>query len=897
MSLIFENWRKFLNEQEERRVITFDFDDTLSLSHWGEEEDDWVHDGPHESLIGRARDFIADPATTVYIVTSRFEKYESQSLEKPYQKAVQEFLDEQGISVDGIFFTNGQPKIKMLLELGSTMHHDDDAGDILDARANDIEAIVSDPYGDYKKLEASELEQREKELEEAGMPPAPGGSLNIIQPEGHKEVEEEEDLLQEQLLIEGRYDDAAKKWPVAVEQAIDNMPVLKYFSKQDPSGNNKYLMWMAKAMAQSLDEWRASGLDESSPEWRGDVEQRADDIATEVRKYHSLLTFVRNEDTPYKDINAITNLTNLRRVIYRAKHKKQRKDQEKEQERREKEEAMQGSEIVLKDDNFMMVRPTTAEASCYWGKGTRWCISAERSSNYFNSYTGEGKAFYFLFMKNKKNFAPEDWVQYKQIALVYESNEFEEAYDASDEPMDANEVQNILAINLKGNAVFEAYQEYTRNNSLETLKESEPEHYLELVRAITEDGLEGDDAADVDEWWENEVTNNWWEIEGAAQGHVEDNPAGPREDAFEQIEEEASLQNVGVYYEEYEPGRWYWSGNISFDFDDLEWDEGTVLDEYSLDEEINSILDDNYIYPDEIEVHENQVRIDIQPGVDESSGLDGFQNFVNILSEIDGKYEETRQDLIDMFVVAGVLNISASPYGQLRDKATKTEYEHFEIDASTAALKYTTRMSFKLPEINELIKEFTKDMSAGMSATGVPYPDSELSLFLKAWQNMFTDWFLGGVRSPATNFLLDALSKFFLEAQEAAHAQLNLPGVPAAAPVKQIVTPASVAFARYATAFDVSEQTVEVSLEIIADRGANDAQLQAIGEFTDYFDKHYNELYNIVESVISRILRVAADDVEVARAPENIQEKQIKNLYNELSKRTVYDDWWGEFSK
>jgi len=182
MKLLFENWRQYLlKEQEEPSVVTFDFDDTLSLSHWGEEEDDWVHDGPNPIMINKLKKFIADPSTTVYIVTSRFEEYEPKALENSYQKAVQEFLDDQGLNIDGIYFTNGQSKINKLLELGSTMHHDDDPGDIIDAKANDIEAIISDPYGDYGDLEASEIKQREQEpeeeLEEWGLRPV--DSLNM----------------------------------------------------------------------------------------------------------------------------------------------------------------------------------------------------------------------------------------------------------------------------------------------------------------------------------------------------------------------------------------------------------------------------------------------------------------------------------------------------------------------------------------------------------------------------------------------------------------------------------------------------------------------------------------------------------------------------------------------
>jgi len=159
---LFENWKKYLKE-EKQRVVTFDFDSTLSLSHWGEEEDEWVHDGPHHSFVKKIKKHKA-AGDTVYIVTSRHEKYESSASENPNQKAVQEFLDLYNISVDGIHFTNGQSKIETLLKLNSSRHHDDDPEDIRDAKENGIEAVVSDPYGDYEKLKTS-MEKMENEVE------------------------------------------------------------------------------------------------------------------------------------------------------------------------------------------------------------------------------------------------------------------------------------------------------------------------------------------------------------------------------------------------------------------------------------------------------------------------------------------------------------------------------------------------------------------------------------------------------------------------------------------------------------------------------------------------------------------------------------------------------------
>ena len=153
MKKLFEIWNKFLKE-EKQRVVTFDFDDTLALSHWGEEEDNWVHDGPQDKMIQEIKKFIEEPNTKVFIVTSRHQEHETRALKNPLQKSVKEFLDLHNINVDGVHFTDGKPKIETLLKLNSLRHHDDDPEDIRDAKENNIEAIVSDPYGGYEKLRA-----------------------------------------------------------------------------------------------------------------------------------------------------------------------------------------------------------------------------------------------------------------------------------------------------------------------------------------------------------------------------------------------------------------------------------------------------------------------------------------------------------------------------------------------------------------------------------------------------------------------------------------------------------------------------------------------------------------------------------------------------------------------
>jgi len=163
MKNIIRNWQEYLKEQEEQSVATFDFDDTLSLSHWGEEEDDWVNDGPNFPMIKKIKNYINNPNIKVYVVTSRYEKHEPKSFKNPHQYSVKQFLDEHGLKVDGIYFTNGALKVEKLLELGTSIHHDDDPEEIRAAKQSGIITVVSDPYGDYSELEAS-MTSAEKSL-------------------------------------------------------------------------------------------------------------------------------------------------------------------------------------------------------------------------------------------------------------------------------------------------------------------------------------------------------------------------------------------------------------------------------------------------------------------------------------------------------------------------------------------------------------------------------------------------------------------------------------------------------------------------------------------------------------------------------------------------------------
>jgi hypothetical protein len=717
----------------------------------------------------------------------------------------------------------------------------------------------------------------------------------------------------EQLLAEDRYDDAAKKYPDLGKQKIAVLmgdTILDYFKKNDPTPNNKYIMWLAKQMSERMNAWREMFPAQAAAE-QGDRQQVWEDqIGVHTANLVEAVTFFEKWSQRFKSYGYPTDINSYSfDALARAVEGVKEQETNKEKRAKEKEIASETSDIIFKDSNFMVVRPKSTEASCYWGRETQWCISATKSQNYFNSYTGEGKAFYFVLMKNEENFATSEWRRYKKLALVWDvDNDFEEGFDAEDTSMDEDEVVQQIAINLVGTDAVDAYEEWSRywSGNLSSIegefKEEEPESYEHLTKAMKADGYDPGEV-DPEDWWNEYVVHEWYQIKGTAESDVEQNPAGPTEAQFSEIESEYSLDNVHVSYDEYDLGKWYWNGGMSFDFSDLDWREyGATLDNYESELEIRGALDGEGIYVDEIEAYENELQLDFTPDdVDESRGLDGFRSFMNRMSEYDEIYDSARESLIDLFTDNDLLDIEASPYGKLRGKAK--EFENFEVDTSGGKVDFRAKMQFDIkPELQSIIKKIAKYLPSekyAPSATAERGFEKD-EAYATAWeeqyrriQNNFGKAFnvrrdippseRGRLKSLATNRLLDAISFHFLKAQAEAAKQLNLPGIPAAK-VKQLVTPSAVRLSPYSAFLDTEKGTVEAIFQIETERRVGEIQHKAVAAFTEYFDKHFNELESLVRQVLIGLLRdVGEAELEGfeqrANAPQqavNENKKKIK---------------------
>ena len=653
-------------------------------------------------------------------------------------------------------------------------------------------------------------------------------------------------LTEEQLLVENRIKKVEKIYPELAKkrEEFDGESLLDVLVQSDPTEdkNQKYLQGAARILKNKMD------LDEGygyKPFWGQDTSLMAPEagedmyspwylatkVAGEVQRYHDLKKFLEDDE---KDLMAIKTYAKLHGIVGKAYNKKMNVELKHRQDTEERETAYEESDILItnkkdpitkKSDplgkDFFMVRPLTHAASCYWGKdaGAKYCIS-QKDSNYFNQFTGEGRSFFFLWMANQSNFLKENWGTDKRIVLEYLDEKPVEAHDNNNKQIGVNAALNIIRTNLFGWKLVAAYEEYTRYEDLRMLEEKDPENYKILIDA----GLKREN--DVEYWWKEMLRPDWDHIQTLVQESIDETPAGMQLKDFEAKIEEYNFDHFDVEVQK-QGDYFYWSATMAFDFDDLKWAkegnfqkhfyEGVDFQE-NFETEVKRVLDDNGIEVDfaELDATDNELKVKYEREDEEQdyrdeeeSDYELFDQFLGKLLNYDLAYKATHVDLIDLFIESDLIDLSDSPYGQFRQRAKTEEYENYE------ALSW-------------LNKEF------GIVFKTIP-----------------TEQF-----SFATNLLLDALSKHFLEVSTGGRRQLDLPGIPVKE-MRQLITPHKFKL-RWAT-LNISEKQIETLLGIVYNKDDNPVQMKALEEFLDYFDKNYDVFTRIVHDVMVRTSYGRAD--------------------------------------
>ena len=120
---------------------------------------------------------------------------------------------------------------------------------------------------------------------------------------------------------------------------------------------------------------------------------------------------------------------------------------------------VEGGNVVYDDGRFFVVNPLTHDSSCYYGKGTKWCTTAD-SDHQFNRYNHDGKLFYILDRS-----APSDNKYYK-VALLQKFDGDRTYYDA----LDATTNSGWIFGTNKLNEILSSVDEYIKETYPEQVK-------------------------------------------------------------------------------------------------------------------------------------------------------------------------------------------------------------------------------------------------------------------------------------------------------------------------------------------------------------------------------------------------------------------------------------------
>jgi hypothetical protein len=194
------------------------------------------------------------------------------------------------------------------------------------------------------------------------------------------------------ILLENRIDDFklnySKKFnSEQLKRIIDNVP-------------QKYLMWVGKNF--------------DSINFNSNI----NDLAIKLREFDKI-----SSNLPLTDINSYKNLEQLSNALLEYANRPRRQIKQ-----------VEGGNVVYDDDRYFVVNPLTHQASCYYGKGTKWCTASD-SDYQFKQYNDDAKLFYIL----DKTKSTSDL--YYKIALLRKFNGDKIFFDAQD-----NTIKNIESV-------------------------------------------------------------------------------------------------------------------------------------------------------------------------------------------------------------------------------------------------------------------------------------------------------------------------------------------------------------------------------------------------------------------------------------------------------------------
>ena len=287
-------------------------------------------------------------------------------------------------------------------------------------------------------------------------------------------------IILEQLLNEGRKEDAMRKYPKVSQSLVD------YLSSIDPSGNNKYLMWLVRQIDSGL-----TNLTQAGDFEEGEVVDLDKMMSKPITKdfleslKDNILCFHQNVDRiSAKNVDQmIDKISEVTADFDESKIKSNPKDINSYPylgalvgvcEFFEELKPKTASRIKLYEDSrWLVVVPLTHNASCSYGIHSNWCVSTSNET-FFKRYTQDAFLIFFLDKQGTNPKKP-DANEYKfalnvNFEKVHNLREWE-WYDMEDSRVSSILMMNILPkeiLNPVINYMNEVLDESTKDLELDT---------------------------------------------------------------------------------------------------------------------------------------------------------------------------------------------------------------------------------------------------------------------------------------------------------------------------------------------------------------------------------------------------------------------------------------------
>lgn len=192
-----------------------------------------------------------------------------------------------------------------------------------------------------------------------------------------------------------------KFFDILLENRVDD-----FKSKYNRKFNEGQLKKIVDNVPQKFLDWVGKNLDSIG------FNDKLQEVSRYLREFEKI-----SSNLPKTDINSYQSIQELWQALSDYANKPKRDFPK-----------VEGGNVVYDDGRYFVVNPQTHSASCYYGRGTKWCTVAD-SDYQFKKYNEDGKLFYILD-KTKSTNDP-----FYKIALLKKFDGEESFWDAKDEPI------------------------------------------------------------------------------------------------------------------------------------------------------------------------------------------------------------------------------------------------------------------------------------------------------------------------------------------------------------------------------------------------------------------------------------------------------------------------------